>query len=87
MYSLESEDCKGYGNLRTHTAGIERFILCFHPRWQNQKFFFADLGWRWESRKILLLSDRDCETGKYGNKNSKEIPDTFLNFIFFMVRR
>ncbi|NLE25358.1 MAG: type I-E CRISPR-associated protein Cas6/Cse3/CasE [Clostridiaceae bacterium] len=83
MYSLEREDCKAMELKDTYSLHRAVYSLFPPEDGKTRNFLFADKGGDWNSRRILLLSDREPQKPEYGNINSKEVPDTFLNFDYY----
>ena len=78
MLKLNRNDCK---ELRLDNAySIHRIVYSIFPQQENlpRDFLFADKGGDWNSRHILILSEREPAAIKYGELHSREVPESFL---------
>lgn len=83
MYSLGREDCKAMELKDTYSLHRAVYSLFPPEDGKTRNFLFADKGGDWNSRRILLLSDREPQKPEYGQINSKEVPDTFLSSDYY----
>lgn len=76
MLRLNRSDCK---ELKiTDAYSIHRVLYSLFPG-ESRDFLFADKGGDFNSRKILILSERSPENPQYGEIQSKHIPETLLD--------
>jgi CRISPR system Cascade subunit CasE len=75
VLKLSRSDCKALKI--TDTYSIHRVVYDLFPG-DARDFLFADKGGDFNSRQILILSERNPEIPNYGEIQSKKIPDGFL---------
>jgi CRISPR system Cascade subunit CasE len=80
MLKLSRADCKAL-NLKD-VYGLHRVVYSLFPaeNGKNRDFLFADKGGDFSGRKVLILSRREPVAPKFGEIDSKEIPESFLEF-------
>ncbi|MFH2064524.1 MAG: type I-E CRISPR-associated protein Cas6/Cse3/CasE [Pseudomonadota bacterium] len=78
VLKLSRSDCKAIGLKDVY--GLHKIIYSLFPEIPGQKrdFLFADKGGGFNSRKILILSEREPIPPEYGVLSSKPVPDQFL---------
>ena len=81
MLKLNRNDCKA---LKLEDAySVHRIVYSLFPKKSDNEprdFLFADKGGDFNSRKILIISDREPLVPEHGKVVSKEIPESFLGF-------
>ena len=75
MLSLNRSDCKALKI--TDSYSIHRVVYDLFPG-RLRNFLFADKWGNFNLRKILIVSDHKPVPHKYGDIESKQIPDSFL---------
>ncbi len=63
----------------TDAYSIHRVVYELFPG-DSRDFLFVDKGGDFNARQILILSDRSPESPKFGEIESKPIPDNFLDY-------
>ena len=75
VLKLSRSDCK---ELKiTDAYSIHRVVYELFPG-ESRDFLFADKGGDFNARQVLILSERSPEITKYGEIQTKRIPDSFL---------
>lgn len=84
ILKLSRDDCNA---LELKDAyGVHRIVYSLFPQQRDEEtrdFLFADKGGDWNCRRILILSERKPELPEFGQIESKEIPDSFLNWDYY----
>lgn len=62
--------------------GIHKLVYSLFPQQVDatRDFLYADKGGDWQTRQILMLSERAPLKSEYGEIESREIPATFLEY-------
>jgi len=84
MIDLNRHDCRALGMKDAYS--VHKMVYSLFPRQGEQDsrdFLFADKGGDWNSRKILVLSRRAPLPMDHGRVESKEIPDSFLEYDYY----
>jgi len=74
---LNRSDCKALKI--TDAYSIHRVVYDLFPG-ESRDFLFADKGGDFNARQILILSERSPETPRFGEIESKQIPEGFLGY-------
>ena len=79
VLKLSRTDCKSLK--LTDAYSLHKIVYSLFPQKENETrdFLYADKGGSWNCRKILILSGRKPLTPEFGEVESKEIPESFLN--------
>jgi CRISPR system Cascade subunit CasE len=84
MLKLSRDDCR---KLELKDAySVHRIVYSLFPKYDDsgtRDFLFADKGGDFNYRKILILSHRKPLTPENGQIESKEIPESFLDFDYY----
>jgi len=80
MFSLDRADCLAIDLKDAYSLHKTVYSLFPNEDGTTRDFLFADKGGDWNSRRILLLSQREPQQPQYGKIYSKKIPDAFLQF-------
>lgn len=77
---LNRADCKALEIKDAYS--LHRVVYSLFPEQdgQTRDFLYADKGGDWNCRRILILSKRRPETPECGEIESKEIPESFLQW-------
>ena len=80
VLNLSRSDCKALELKDAYS--LHRIIYSLFPKQDDKTrdFLFVDKGGDWNSRQILILSDRVPENPRFGEVRSKEIPPSFLEY-------
>ncbi len=77
MLRLSRSDCKALKIIDAYS--IHRVVYELFPG-ESRDFLFVDKGGDFNSRQILILSERNPKTPQFGKIESKPIPDSFLEY-------
>jgi CRISPR system Cascade subunit CasE len=83
MLSLSHKDCK---KLKiTDLYSIHRIIYGMFPLYQEEKrdFLFVEKNSDFNQRNILIVSKREPAIPKYGNIQTKKIPESFFEHEYY----
>ena len=77
---LNRADCKALDIKDAYSLHRVVYSLFPKPDDQSRDFLYADKGGNWNCRRILILSERRPETPEFGEIESKEVPESFLQW-------
>lgn len=77
---LNRADCKALEIKDAYSLHKVVYSLFPEQDGQSRDFLYADKGGDWNCRQVLILSERQPETPDFGEIETKEIPESFLQW-------
>ncbi len=84
ILTLSRDECKALELKDAYS--VHRIVYSLFPQQKHgeiRDFLYADKGGDWNCRRILILSERKPELPEFGQIESKEIHDSFLNWDYY----